>query len=65
MIGGGTVYAQALPLADRLYATEVDADFDGDAFFPELPAGEWRCTDESAPVDENGLRYRFKTYERA
>lgn len=64
VIGGDTVYAQALPLANRLYVTEIDAAFDGDAFFPELPDGEWRCTDHGEPLEENGLRYRFKSYDR-
>ena len=40
--GGAQIYAQALPLCDRLYITEVDLEPDGDAWFPILPAGEWR-----------------------
>lgn len=35
VIGGGSIYAQALPLADRLYLTLVDGVFDADVFFPE------------------------------
>jgi dihydrofolate reductase len=35
VIGGGQLYAQALGRADELVLTEIDADFDGDAFFPE------------------------------
>jgi dihydrofolate reductase len=42
VIGGGELYAQALPLADRLYVTEVHGDFAGDTRFPEPPAGAWR-----------------------
>ena len=38
VIGGGATYAEALPVADRVYATEIDAEIDGDTFFPELPA---------------------------
>ena len=63
VIGGATIYAQALPFADRLYLTEIDAEIAGDAFFPEL-IGEWDLA-ESEPIEENGLRYRFKTYDRA
>lgn len=63
VIGGGSLYAQALPLADRLYLTEVDAEVPGDVFFPEL-TGAWEVT-EAEPIEENGLRYRFKTYDRA
>ena len=41
VIGGASVYAKALPMADRLYITEVDADVEGDAFFPEFDEREW------------------------
>jgi dihydrofolate reductase len=62
VIGGGTIYAQALPLADRLHLTEVDADIAGDTLFPAVEG--WRVTEESQPIEENGFRYRFRTYER-
>lgn len=62
VIGGGTIYAQALPLADRLYLTEVDAEIAGDTLFPAVE--DWRVTEESRPIEENGFRYRFRTYER-
>ena len=65
MIGGSRVYAQALPLADRVYLTDVQAEPDGDAFFPDLPAEGWRCVEESTPVAENGHEFVFRTYERA
>ena len=42
VIGGAELYRQALPLAQRLYLTEVAADADGDAFFPALDPSEWR-----------------------
>jgi dihydrofolate reductase len=63
VIGGATLYAQALPLADRLHLTEVDADVEGDTFFPELPEG-WHVVDEREPVTENGFRYCIRTYEK-
>jgi dihydrofolate reductase len=65
VIGGGVTYEQALPLADRVYATRVHAEVDGDTFFPELPPGEWRCVWESDPVEENDHAYTFRLYERA
>ena len=64
VIGGGEIYAQALPLADRVYATEVAAAVDGDVFFPEL-GDAWRAVERSEPVEENGHVYSFVTYERA
>jgi dihydrofolate reductase len=43
VIGGAELYALALPRAARVFATEIDADYAGDAFFPPLP-GPWRET---------------------
>jgi dihydrofolate reductase len=45
VIGGGQLYAQALPLATRLYLTELDAAYEGDSFFPELDSSEWHCSE--------------------
>ncbi|MDR2358767.1 MAG: dihydrofolate reductase [Prevotellaceae bacterium] len=41
IIGGGSVYREALPLAHRLYLTEVHADYEGDTFFPEIDRHCW------------------------
>lgn len=42
IIGGGTqIYELSLPIANRLYLTKVDGEFEGDAYFPELELGEW------------------------
>jgi dihydrofolate reductase len=64
VIGGEVTYRQALPLAERVYATRIDAEYDGDARFPELPDAEWRCVEASEPITENDNRYTFRTYER-
>ena len=45
VIGGGRIYAEMLPLADRIYLTRVHANPDGDAFFPDLDPAEWRITE--------------------
>lgn len=42
VIGGGQIYAQALDKADRLYLTEVDAEIEGDAWFPEFVRDDWK-----------------------
>ena len=42
LIGGAEIYRQALPLADRIYLTQVEADIEGDTFFPTLVESEWR-----------------------
>jgi len=41
IIGGATIYREALPLADRLYLTRVHIEVEGDAFFPNLNINEW------------------------
>jgi dihydrofolate reductase len=66
VIGGQSVYEQAVPYADRMYITEVYAEFDGDAFFPEFDATEW---DRVPPVistadQELGFEYCFAEYRR-
>jgi len=64
VIGGAQIYALALPLADRIVATEVHTEAQGDAWFPALPAGQWQETDRRPQAAENGLQYDFVTYER-
>ncbi len=64
VIGGGITYAEALPLTDRVYATHVDCEVDGDAYFPELPAHDWHCVERGEPVAENDHTFTFAVYER-
>jgi len=64
VIGGAELYRQALPLADRLYLTEIDADFAGDTWFPDVPPGEWKEISRSQPTEEAGLAYAFVVYQR-
>ena len=61
VIGGAQVYAEALPLANKLVITEIDAEFTGDAFAPQLGA-EWRETERESHLAANGLRYSFLTF---
>lgn len=65
VIGGEVTYRQALPRADRIYATRVEAEVAGDTFFPALEAAEWRCVEQSEGIEENDYRFTFRTYERA
>ena len=58
--GGATIYEQALPYADKIYATEIDADFDGDTFFPALD-DSWHGTVEETH-EEDGIKYTYWTY---
>ena len=63
VIGGAEVYAQALPLAQRAVITEIDADFDGDAFAPTMDAS-WQETTRASHTAANGLAYSLVTLER-
>lgn len=65
VIGGGVTYEEALPLAGRVHATEIEGAIDGDTCFPELPPDEWRVAERGDPIAENGHTFRFVTYERA
>ena len=67
IVGGATLYAEALPMADRLYMTLVDADIDGDAHFPDFDLDAWQVIAESSvPADEkNRYDLKFLTLERA
>lgn len=64
--GGAMVYQQFLPLAQRLYLTFIDHDFDGDIFFPEFNMNEWKeVSRESHEPDEKNLyKYSFVVLER-
>jgi dihydrofolate reductase len=64
--GGGEIFREALPLADRIYLTRIDAAFPGDAFFPELDAADWRIVEqEHHDADaENPYPFTFETLER-
>ncbi len=46
IIGGAQIYAQAMPMADRLYLTEIDSDYEGDTRFPEWKREEWTLLSE-------------------
>lgn len=66
VFGGTEVFRQFLPRADRLYITEIDADFEGDRRFPEIDPREWREVEreEFEPTERNPHRYRFLTLDR-
>ena len=52
IIGGGEIYSKFLPMADRVYLTEVDLDVAGDTRFPHLPPEQWR--ESGREVHEKG-----------
>jgi dihydrofolate reductase len=63
VIGGGSIYKQFLPLADKLYITLVDKDFEADTFFPAY--NEFSKVVFSQPGQSSDLPYTFLELERA
>lgn len=67
VIGGAQVYALALPWADELVLTEIDADLPADAFFPDWSGGEFEPVQRVEPVLDGSpppVPYAFVTYRR-
>ena len=66
VIGGGSVYKALLPYCDTAYVTKIDHAFpDADVWFPNLDADPaWEITQEEPPLEQDGLIYRYVTYQR-
>ncbi|MBK8523967.1 MAG: type 3 dihydrofolate reductase [Betaproteobacteria bacterium] len=64
VIGGADLYRQALPLAQRIYLTEIAGDYAGDAHFPEFAAADWREVSREAHTSSDGIAYAFVLYQR-
>jgi dihydrofolate reductase len=66
IIGGGEIYRQLLPVADKIYLTRVYHDFEGDTRFPDINFSEWKLiTYAKHHADEkNAFNYSFSEYER-
>ena len=65
VIGGAQIYALALPIAARVYLTQVHATVDGDTFFPTLATRDWQETErQTIPGDSATLAHSFVTLER-
>ena len=66
IIGGGEIYRQALPFADRCWVTVLDHDFEGDARFPELSREDWQgeVIQTLPPVEKRPYRVDFWVFNR-
>lgn len=66
IIGGATLYAEALPRATRLHLTEIDAELAGDTWFPAFDRDQWReVASEARGIDaDNPLAWRHVVLER-
>lgn len=64
IIGGAELYRQALPLAERLYLTEIAASAEGDAFFPELAPDDWEEVSRAPGQAASEPAFAFVVYQR-
>ncbi len=66
IVGGSEIYKMSLPYCDKIYFTQIEADFEADTFFPSFNPDEWHLTHEErhAADEKNPYNYCFLTYER-
>ena len=66
VIGGGEIYKEAMPIADKIYMTRVHAVLEGDTYFPPIDEKDWQLTENrDFPVDEkHAYAYSFQTWLR-
>jgi len=66
IIGGASLYQQTLPMADKLYLTLIEEEFNGDTFFPAIDWSEWHELENEhhLPDAKNPYTYHFYIYER-
>ncbi|MEO8836653.1 MAG: dihydrofolate reductase [Caldimonas sp.] len=65
VIGGADIYALALPLADELLLTEIDAAFPADAYFPAWDRRAFTLAGHEPHLTDAGVRYSYATYRRS
>jgi dihydrofolate reductase len=65
IIGGDSIYQQSLPICNKVYLTRIHHSFEADAFFPELPAQDWKLLESEAhEIDEkNAYAHTFEVYQ--
>jgi dihydrofolate reductase len=65
IIGGGEIYNQSIGIADKIYLTLIQEDFEGDTYFPEI-GEEWTkvSREDFEPDEKNAHKYSFINYEK-
>lgn len=64
IIGGAEVYRSTLDLADKLYVTRINRDYEGDSYFPDIQGGNW-VLDSATPGDASAdLPHEFLVYKK-
>lgn len=66
VIGGGEIFKEAMPIADKIYLTRVDAEPAGDAFFPAIDPQQWTMVSEQSfpPDEKHAYAYHFQLWTR-
>ena len=64
IIGGEQIYTISLSLATHLYITKVNANYKGDAFFPDFIQNDWREVGREDLISESNLNFSFLKYEK-
>ena len=66
VIGGASMYRQLMPYCNKMYVTEIDKEFDGDVYFPEINKTEWQevSREEGLTDEKNPYVYNYVTYVR-
>ena len=67
VIGGAMIYNFLMPYVKKMYVTQINEEFEGDAFFPKIDEKVWKKTSEEKGIkdEDNKLDYEFITYERS
>lgn len=66
VIGGAMIYNLLMPYVKKMYVTQINQDFEGDAFFPKINEEVWEEVERKEGIrnEENNLDYEFITYMR-
>ena len=65
VIGGESIYKTLIDKCQKLYITQINKDFDGDAYFPQIDDNKFKITEQiKGPKDENNFDYYYITYQR-
>ena len=66
VIGGAMMYKTLMPYANKMYITEIDQEFEGDVYFPEIDKNEWEVIEKTPGVtdEKNPYKYNYVTYVR-
>jgi dihydrofolate reductase len=67
VIGGSEIFKEILPFVDKLYITEIEEEFEGDTYFPNIPFEDWKLISREKGIqdEKNPYEFYFCVYERS